>query len=94
MQNIRLIIIIVGAVAAVGTLIFTLQDDSAAVQDVAQDIVAVQNNQDVATLERTVQREQAPSALEIEFDGQIIGTIEGLSLEPASDDPSTLLIQF
>ena len=108
MQTTKLIVSIVGTAAAVGTLLFTsiathratrnsvgtLQEDLAAVQDVVQDITAVQDNQNVATSERTVQREQAPSALEVEFDGQIIGAIEGLRIQSANDDSSTLLVQL
>ena len=39
-------------------------------------------------------RAQDRSALAIEFQGETIGTIEGLSLEPTSDDPSTLLVRL
>ena len=105
MQNIRLIVEIVGAAAAVVTLIWTiitthketqnaiesLQEDLAVVQDmVVHDMVV----HDMTVSASTVQPEHVPSALKIEFEGQAIGAIDGLSVQAANDDPSSLLVQL
>ena len=108
MQITKLIVSIVGATAAVGTLIFTiimshgttqksvesLQVDVASLQDVVQNSLT-----SASTVQRedplsTVQQSHVPSALEIKFQGQVIGAIEGLSLQSAKDDSSTLLVQL
>ena len=108
MQITKLIVTIVGAAAAVGILIFTiiisqgttqksvesLQEDVAALRDVVQNSLT-----SAITVRRedppsTVQESHAPSTLEIKFQGQVIGAIEGLRLQSAKDDSSTLLVQL
>ena len=108
MQSTKLSVSIVGAAAAVGTLIFTiiisqgttqksvesLQEDVAALQDIVQNSLTSASTVRREDPPSTVQQSHAPSALEIKFQGKVIGAIEGLRLQSAKDDSSTLLVQL
>ena len=99
MQITKLIVSIVGASAAVGGLIYTIIAAEKATQESVEslqvDVAALQDVvQDMAVSPDTVLREHVPSALEIEFEGQTIGAIEGLRIQPAADNPSRHLVQL
>ena len=105
-MNTKLVVSIVGAAAAVGTLLFTIitthqktqipmeipQEDIAAVEDVVKEMATESLREDVAAVQRA--HPSSSSGMEIEFEGHKIGAIDGLSLEPAHDDSSSFLVRL